>query len=55
MQILHVFVFSGGLVRIVAFWNFLCSVGVCIGEGQATQSRRILPPSEEGVPFFFDV
>ena len=33
MQILHVFSFNGGLVRIVAFWNFLCSVGVCVGEG----------------------
>ena len=33
MQILHAFGFSGGLVRIVAFWNFLCSVGVCVGEG----------------------
>ena len=32
-QILHVLGFSGGLVRIVSFWYFLCSDGVCVGEG----------------------
>ena len=33
MQILQVFGLSDGLVCIVAFRNFLCSVGVCVGDG----------------------
>ena len=33
MQIFHVFVFSGDLVCIVAFRNFLCIFVVCVDEG----------------------